>query len=409
MMDYIYTSPTPYHACENLGELLKDKGFKEIRREEPMNLKDDCYYMIEEGSLIAFRLGEGSGFNIIGSHSDSPCFRIKDNPSMNKEGLKVLNVEPYGGIILRTWLDRNLSIAGRVVLKDFIIKNFNIDKDLMLIPSLAIHMDREVNKEGEIKPQSQMLPIYGTYREEEDFKELIAKEMGLKSKDILSYDILLYDRERGKIWGEENEFFSIARIDNLSMAYLSVKALIDEKKSDKTQVVIINDHEEIGSRTMTGADSLLVRDLLERIAINQGLSREEFLSSLAKSFLISADGAHAVHPNYVDIADPTNRPQLNQGPVVKVSANKSYSTIAKTHAKFLKIAESAGVKTQTFYNHSDRKGGSTIGSITESITSIPTIDVGVPMLAMHSIRETGGVFDIEGMLKIFKEFFKGEK
>ncbi len=412
LLSFIDNSQTAYQATEREAELLDKADFTEILPEEHWDLcEGKSYYTKVDGTaLIAFRTGHKPGFNIIGSHNDSPCFRVKDNASVNKEGLSLLNVEPYGGAIFRTWLDRPLSIAGRVILKgknEVIRKNFNIDRDLMIIPSLAIHMDREVNKEGTIKPQKIMLPIYGTAGEKEPaFYKLISKELNLNEEDILGTDAFLYTREKGTIFGENEEFFSVGRIDNLAMAHASLVSLIESEAGEKTNIVAITNNEEVGSQTLSGADSFLIRDALERISLALGFERADFLLALKRSFVISADGAHAVHPAHPDVCDPTNRPKLNEGPVIKFSAGKSYSTVAETAAKFSLLAKKASVKIQSFYNHSDRRGGSTIGPMTESMTGIPTVDVGNAMLGMHSARETAGVKDHEAIIKIFKEFYK---
>lgn len=417
LMNFIDQSPTAYQATENEAQYLDAQGFTEIKRSDEWSLKagDKKYVRVGDAALIAFRLGEGktSPFHILGSHSDSPSLRLKASPEMRKEGLKSLNVEVYGGPIFRTWLDRPLSIAGRVIIRDQDrVKSLlvNIDKDLLTIPSLAIHMDRQVNSEGEIKPQKTLIPIYGIENNEKEEKEegilaYIASYMDLDLDSIIDFDLHLYAREKGSFIGDKEEFFSIGRIDNLAMAHAQLKALGEAEHAEFHQLVVVNDNEEIGSSTLRGADSALLRDTLQRIVFALGGDPEDFYQVLAKSFIISADQAHAAHPNYPEVADPTNRPRINQGPVIKLAANKSYNTDAESAARLRILAESLDVPLQTFHNHSDRRGGSTIGPLTEKWTTIQGVDIGNPMLAMHSVRELAGVQDHAYMVKLLKGFF----
>lgn len=415
LMKYIDASPTAYQATEVQKNLLFENNFEELDRATPWTLNpgDKRFLILGDAGIIAFIVGEDkfAPFHILGAHSDSPSLRLKENPEMKKEGYRLLNVEPYGGLIARTWLDRPLSIAGRLILADenggLQTKLVNIDRDLLIIPSLAIHQDREVNSSGEIKPQKTLIPIYGLAGEESpDILDIIAKEANVDKDDILDFDLHLYSREKGTFIGQDEEFYSIGRIDNLGMAFAELTALTEAEASQAHKLVVINDNEEIGSSTLRGADSAFLRDVLHRIVLSLGGSEEDFLISLASSFLISGDQAHSVHPNYPEVADPTNRPKINQGPVIKISANKSYNTDAQSAARFRLLANAAGVSVQTFHNHSDRRGGSTIGPLTEKWTTIPGVDVGNPMLAMHSVRELAGVKDHGDMIKVMKEFFK---
>ena len=416
LMDMIDQSPTAYQAVDREIELLESAGFTELKREDAWTLKAGGQYYIQLGdsALIGFRLGpdKEAPLHILGAHNDSPSLRIKSKPDMAREGLKTLNVEPYGGLIFRTWLDRPLSIAGRLILRgeegEVISRKINIDKDLLIIPSLAIHQDRNVNSEGAIQPQKMIIPIYGILAEEKNrgILSYIADQFDLDREKILDFDLQLYAREKGCFLGDDEEFFSIGRIDDLAMAYAELTALVESTPSTVHQLVVINDNEEVGSGTLRGADSALLRDILFRIIQALGGNAEDCYRILAKSFIISADQAHAAHPNFPEMADPTNRPRINQGPVIKLAANKSYNTDAVSAARFRLLAEKAGVSVQTFHNHSDRRGGSTIGPLTERWTTIPGVDVGNPMLAMHSVRELAGVKDHVAMIKIMKEFFK---
>lgn len=414
LLTQIDASPTVFQAVETQVAYLKEHGFTELKREDRWELSpgDSRYIVVGDAAVLAFRVGKNqhAAFHIAGAHSDSPSYRLKANPDQVKEGMLQLNVEPYGGIIHRTWLDRPLSVAGRLILKKdggLEKKNLVIDKDLLIIPSVAAHMDREVNDKGEIKPQKTMTPVYGLSSgdTEADFLCLVAEEAGVSRDAILEYDLYLYAREKGCLLGANEAFFSVGRIDDLAMAYAALTALAETEAGSAHQMVVINDNEEIGSGTLRGADSFLLRDVLRRITFALGGDEEDFLTTLAKSFLISCDQAHAVHPNYGEVADPTNRPRINEGPVIKMAANKSYNTDAESAARFRLLAEKAGVPVQTFHNHSDRRGGSTIGPITERWTTIPGVDVGNPMLSMHSVRELAGVEDHYSMLKILKVFF----
>lgn len=414
LLTQIDASPTAFQAVETQVAYLAEHGFTELKREDRWELSpgDARYVVVGDAAVIAFRVGKdkNAAFHIAGAHNDSPSYRLKANPDQVKEGMLQLNVEPYGGMMHRTWLDRPLSVAGRLILKKdggIEKKNIVIDRDLLIIPSVAAHMDREVNKQGEINPQKTMTPVYGLQSgdDDADFLSLVAKEAGVDRDVILDYDLHLYVREKGSFVGADEEFFSVGRIDDLAMAYASLTALAESKAGSAHQVAVINDNEEIGSGTLRGADSFLLRDVLRRITFALGGDEEDFLTTLAKSFLISCDQAHAVHPNYGEVADPTNRPRVNEGPVIKMAANKSYNTDAESAARFRLLAEKAGVPVQTFHNHSDRRGGSTIGPITERWTTIPGVDVGNAMLAMHSARELAGVEDHYSILKILKEFY----
>ncbi len=415
LLKYIDASPTAYQAVEVQKKLLKEKGFEEIDRGQAWALEpgDKCFLVLGDAGIIAFIVGKEktAPFHILGAHSDSPSLRLKENPTMKKEGYSLLNVEPYGGLIARTWLDRPLSVAGRLIVSTDDDKPksklVDIDRSLLIIPSLAIHQDREVNAKGEIKPQKTLIPILGLAGDDQvDILSIAAEAAGVNKEDIVDFDLHLYAREKGTFVGNEEEFFSVGRIDNLGMAFAELTALVEAKASDSHKLVVINDNEEIGSSTLRGADSASLRDVLHRIVLALGGSEEDFLISLANSFLISGDQAHAVHPNYPEVADPTNRPRMNHGPVIKISANKSYNTDAMSAARFRLLAKAAGVSVQTFHNHSDRRGGSTIGPLTEKWTTIPGVDVGNPMLSMHSVRELAGVKDHGDMIKVMKEFFK---
>ena len=417
LIEFLHKGASSYQAVELMAEELKAAGYREIKGETNWTLKegDKIYYIKNGSSIFAVDLGEGTfenGFRLIGSHSDSPSFRIKPNSEMRCEGFVKLNTEVYGGPILNTWFDRPLSVAGRVALKSDdimapVLRNINIARPILYIPNPAIHMNRDVNKGVELNKQTQVLPIIAleeTPGEEKLFLNLIAKELDVQAKDILDFELYLYETAKGEIIGLNEEFISSKRMDNLAMAHASLKALT-ETQGRGIRVAAVYDNEEVGSKTKQGAGSPTLANLLERIVLALGGSRADYLETLEKSFLISADLAHAVHPNFAEFADPTNRPKINQGPVIKIAANQSYTSDAQSTAVFKSICEKAGVPCQVFVNRSDKSGGSTIGPISSSMLPIRSVDIGTPILGMHSIREFGGVDDHNFVYQAFKVFY----
>jgi len=429
LMDFVDKSPSMYHAIDNLSSMLEKAGFHKLELRDVFNLKAGSSYFVETNgsSIIAWRMGRSikKGFRIIGSHSDSPTFKIKPSPELVvKNHFLKLNTEGYGGAILSTWFDRPLSIGGRLTLKsdDILnpkIKLINIDKNLLIIPNIAIHMNREVNDGYKYNKQKDTLPLLAIVGGKECnkssyFLDILAHYAGVAKDDILAYDLYLYDRCKGAFVGDKDEFFSLPKIDNLGMAYPSIKALIESKNEEFTQLSCVFDNEEVGSSTAAGAGSPFLRDTLKRIVIssakNEALSSdpfEVFQEAMASSFLISADQAHGLHPNYEEKNDITNFPLMNKGPVIKVAGAMSYMSDAVSIGIFKSICEKAGVPYQTFCNRSDMRGGSTIGPITMGNLNIRCVDIGNPILSMHSIRELGGSEDQEYIEKVFSQFYKG--
>ncbi len=413
LLEFINSSPISYYAVENLKGILKGKEFVELKANEKWKLKigGKYFYTTNDSSIIAFSIGEDtSRFNVIGSHSDSPGFRIKSKPIIKRGSMALLNTEIYGGPIVNTWLDRPLGIAGRVVVKSNdpfkpIVKLVDFNRDLLIIPNLAIHMNREINKGVELNPQIHTLPVISTDEEiEEDyFEKLLAYTFSVDEKEILDYDLYLYDRNPGCFIGAKEEFISVGRLDNLAMAYLSVAAL---DLGSGINLAIITDNEEVGSSTIQGANSPMIESTFERIFMALGKSREELYIAYDNSTMLSADMAHGIHPNYLEMADPTNRPELGKGPVIKYAANKAYTSDGISASIFKGLCEKSGVPCQTFYNRSDKKGGSTIGPITSGRVPIKGVDIGCAMLSMHSIRELAHTDDMEYMYKVFKEFYR---
>ncbi len=417
LLDFIEQSPSPFHVIQNLSKLLADNGFIQLKEEEKWNITPGSKYFVtrNSSSIISFVVPEKDyeGFNIAASHSDSPSFKIKENPEIKSEGCVKLNVEKYGGMLCAPWYDRPLSVAGRVITKQsfqdgtVVLKQtlVNIDKDLLMIPNLAIHMNRDANTGIKYNVQSDMLPVL-SLNQDISLLNLIADKYGLKREDIISHDLFLYNRVKGSIWGGEDEFVSSTKLDDLECAWTTIKAFIAADNSKKVMVHCVFDNEEVGSETRQGAASTFLHDTLVRINHAMGKSEEDYLTSLAKSFMVSADNAHAVHPNYSSIADPVNKPKINSGIVIKFNAAQKYTSDAFTSALFKSICSNTNVPYQIFTNNSNVAGGSTLGNISNTQVSIPAVDIGLAQWAMHSPYETAGVKDIEYMYKAVKEFYK---
>ncbi len=421
LIDFIYESPSAFHAAESVKNMLKDNGFNELKEEDRWNLQNEGKYYVtkNDSAVFAFVVGKGNpadkGFKLIGAHTDSPCFRIKPNPEMTSENTYVkLNTEVYGGPILNTWLDRPLAIAGRVTLKgenalNPVTRLVNINRPILIIPNLAIHMNREVNKGVELNRQKDTLPMLGLINEELEkgsyLLNTVAAELQLSKEEILDFDLFLYEFEKGSIIGLNNEFISSGRLDDLAMVHAGIKSLISAEVSEATNLMACFDNEEVGSSTKQGADSEVLSNLLERIVLSLGGDREDFFRAISRSFMISADLAHAVHPNSGEKAEPINRPVINKGPVIYLAANQSYTTDSNSAAVYEQICKMAGVPIQRYVNRSDTPGGSTIGPISSTHLAIRSVDMGTPILAMHSIRELGGVADHSYVLKSFEQFY----
>ncbi len=422
LIDFIHASPSAFHAAKNVEEALAEEGFKRINPEDKWDLKKEGkYYTSKNNSaIIAFVIGKGEieeeGFKLIGAHTDAPTFRIKADPEMTVEGKYLkLNTEVYGGPILNTWFDRPLSIAGRINLKT---KNLlkpkelliDMEKPITIIPNLAIHMNRKVNEGIKLNPQINTLPLLSNISDEFEkdnfLVKLIAKKMGIKVEDILDFELFLYEVEKGSLVGLNEEFISVGKLDDLAMVHAGLHGLIDSKVANATNVLVCFDNEEVGSGTKQGAASPMLRSVLERIVLAMGKDKEDYYRALSNSFLISADQAHGLHPNYTEKQDPTSRPVVNGGPAIKTAANQAYTTDSFSSSVYEGICKSIGVPVQKFVNRSDERGGSTIGPISSSQLDISSVDIGNPILGMHSIRELGGVLDHYYTYKSFKEFYR---
>lgn len=418
IMNFIEKSPVCFQAVENISDILESKGYRRLCESEAWDLKpgEKCFVVRNNSSIIGFRLPESipGSFMIIASHSDSPTFKIKPNPEIVVENKYIkLNVEKYGGMICSSWLDKPLSVAGRIVVKsDSGVKTkcVNIDRDLLAVPSLAIHMNREVNDGYKFNPQKDMLPLLGENHDgNKSFLGMIADEAEVMAEDILGTDLFLYNRMKGSIWGRDSEYFSCPRIDNLESAYLSLKALLGSEPTGAVQMLCVFDNEEVGSGTKQGAKSTFLYDTVMRIAEDLGCSNYSKLQKiLSSSFMVSADNGHAVHPNYTEMSCPTNRPYMNGGVLIKYNAQQKYTTDAVSEGIFKRICENAGAEYQEYVNRSDILGGSTLGNLSGEHVSINTVDVGAAQLAMHSAYETAGVNDTGCIYKSFKEFYNSE-
>jgi aspartyl aminopeptidase len=421
LIDFIYESPTAFHTVESVKKILVNSGFYELKEENKWQLvQGEKYFVTKNGSaIICFIVGTGEiescGFKIIGAHTDSPTFRIKPSPEMCSENSYIkLNTEVYGGPILNTWMDRPLSLAGRVVLKgensfNPVIRLININRPILIIPNLAIHMNRNVNSGVELNRQKDMLPlitmINDKFEKNQYLLKALADELKVEINSILDFDLYLYEYEKGTIMGLNNEFISSSRLDDLSMVHAGIKALASVESNKATNVMVCFDNEEVGSSTKQGAESIMLTSILERITLCLGKNREDYFRALSKSFVISADLAHAVHPNLGEKYDPVNRPIINKGPVIKVSAAQSYTSDALSAAIYEEICTNVSVPVQRFVNRSDERGGSTIGPILSRHLDITSVDIGTPILAMHSIRELGGVMDQYYVTKSFIKFY----
>lgn len=413
LIHFIAKSPSTFHAVRGIKAALLYAGFTEIREEDAWQIeKGGKYVVTRNGSaLMAFTVPQegAEAFHITASHCDSPTFKIKEDPEIADGPYVKLNVEGYGGMIMSTWLDRPLSVAGRLLVTEnghLAEKLVAIDGTMLVIPSVAIHMDRSVNQHKEWKVQKDMLPLYGMTGAKTPFMDVIAAAAKVKAEDILAHDLILYSRVPGTIWGEEREFISSPKLDDLQCAFACFRGFTQGQKEKYISVYALFDNEEVGSATSQGAGSTFLANTLERLARSLGYSYDETMAMIARSFMISADNAHSVHPNHPEYADPVNRPVINGGIVIKYSAAQKYATNAFSAAYFKKLCKDHDIPTQTFTNHSDNPGGSTLGNISNTVIAMPTVDIGLPQLAMHSSYETAGVKDTAYLVDAVTKFYE---
>lgn len=422
LIEFIHQSPTNFHAVANASRMLAAHGFCQLSQGEAWHIEKGGKYFVtqNQSALFAFEAGTGEvadGMKLVCAHCDSPTFRIKPNAEMPVAGKYLkLNTEVYGGPILYTWFDRPLSMAGRVMLRSQDplrpeSRLVNFDRPMLVIPHLAIHFNRAVNEQGNpLSKQKDLLPVVAmindTLEKDNYLLRLVAAELGVQPEEILDFDLTLYEYTPGCLLGANEEFISCGKLDDLAMAYAGLRALLDSRPSSRTKVLALFDNEEVGSGTKQGAGSPVLRTILERMVYALGGSAEDFFRAVHNSFLISADMAHAFHPNYVERHDPTNHPVLNGGPVIKFNANQKYVTDADSAAVFTTICRLAGVPCQQFVNHSDMAGGSTLGHVLLSQMEMRGVDIGNPMWGMHSVRETAGVQDQAYVTRAFTTFYE---
>ena len=423
LLDFLDASPVNFLAAQNIATELEKAGYRKLDPREPIgNVKagDKLYVTKNDSSVYAFHIGRQpmaeAGFRMICAHCDSPTFRIKPNAEMLCEGgIVKLNTEVYGGPIMSTWFDRPLTIAGRVIVRGQDALNpqtllLHVKRPLLQISNLAIHFNRQVNDGVKLSKQKDMLPILGIINDELEkgnlLMNIICSELSIKPEQVLDFDLYLADATPACTFGVHDEFLSSGRLDDLSMCFAGLEAMIDTDTADATKVLAIFDNEETGSQTKQGAGSPFLAMMLQRIALAQSGSAEAWYQAIERAFMISADNAHAWHPNYSEKYDPTNHPVLGGGPVIKFNAAQKYASDAVSAAVFAEICREAGVPCQRFVNHSDVAGGSTLGNILASSIPLRGVDMGNAILAMHSCRETGSVADHLYTVKAFTQFFK---
>jgi aspartyl aminopeptidase len=418
MLAFIDASPTPYHAAANVARQLREDGFHELNESEPWTLApgDRRYLVRDAGTIIAFAVGSRSpaesGFRILGAHTDSPNLRVKPRPAVHKRGYLQLGVDIYGGVLLSTWLDRDLSIAGRVMVRDakgsLTSRLVDLRRPVARVSNLAIHLNRKVNEGLVLNKQKHMVPVIGIDRAEFRIQAELAAQIDAEPDAILGYDLCLYDTAKGALGGLDEEFVMSARLDNLASCHAAVEALSGVPDGlEATAVIVLYDHEECGSRSAVGAASSILRDVLGRIAVAYPEGQvQAFPRAMASSLLVSADMAHAVHPNYSDKHDDQHAPELNRGLVIKTNANQSYATSGRTAAIFEALCREVGYQPQHFVARSDMPCGSTIGPITAAQLGVQTVDVGAPQLSMHSCREVAGSLDTYLAAQTYQQLFR---
>nr|WP_298056477.1 M18 family aminopeptidase [uncultured Lachnoanaerobaculum sp.] len=412
LMNFLDSSVTMFHAINECEKVLKDSGYIYLPENEKWNIRAGKYYTKRNSSsLIAFDIANGDyHFQISAAHSDSPTFKLKDRPIIESNGYLKLNVEAYGGMIDATWLDKPLTLAGRVMVDTgcgIEMRLLYIDKDLLIIPNVPIHFNREINRGFAFNNQVDMLPVFSAGNlSEADFDKMLAKELGVKPEAILAKDLYLVNRQKAAVIGYDNELISSGRLDDLECVYTSLLGFIEATNNDHINVFVVFDNEEVGSVTKQGAMSTFLVSTLNRINKALGKSDEDYYRAIAKSMLISCDNAHAIHPNHPELFDVKNRPILNKGIAIKESANQKYTTDAFSRAVLKKILDNKNIPYQTFANRSDIIGGSTLGNLSNTVVSMNAVDIGLPQLAMHSAYETAGAKDVEYAIEALRAFFE---
>ena len=410
LINFLNASPTPFHATHNMAVILTENGFNELRETNKWNTPAGKYFVTrDDSSIVAFIIGsnllEDTGIRMVGAHTDSPCLKVKPQPERKSEGYQQLGVEVYGGVLLNPWFDRDLSLAGRVTFKTS--KNqvkstlVNLERPIAIIPSLAIHLDREANKDRTINPETDLPPIL--LNENETFS--LANVLGdaAQGGEILATDLYFYDTNPAQVIGIEEDFLASARLDNLLSCFTGLKSLLEADDS-VSSLLVCNDHEEVGSASSSGAGGTFLKDVLARITPNEASK----IRTVSNSLLISTDNAHGVHPNYPTKHETNHGPILNKGPAIKFNANQRYATNSETAGYFKALCQSLGIECQEFVNRADMACGSTLGPITAKEIGVRTLDVGVPTFAMHSIRELAGTLDAFNLYRALSVFYKDQ-
>ena len=417
LFTFIQNSPSPYHAVASAASMLESHGFQPLREQDAWALEYGGRYYVtrNQSSLAAFCLPKAAhagnpSFHIIASHSDSPSFKLKENGEMTVENRYTrLNVERYGGSILAPWFDSPLSLAGRVLTEEnghIESRLVNLDQDLAMIVNLAIHMNRGINDGYKYSIQTDMLPLIGGCQPPVSVRAMAASSLNLAESAILTMDLFLYNRMEGRIWGASREFIGAPRLDDLQCAFASFRAISGQVHPDLIPMAVMFDNEEVGSQSRQGACSTFLKDVMRRISLSLNLTEEGYLRALSRSFMVSADNGHALHPNYPAKSDPGNHPYLNGGVMIKYAANQKYTSDGISSAIFRAICRQEQIPTQVFFNHSDVPGGSTLGNLSASQISIPSVDIGAPLLGMHSPYETGGAEDTLSLVAAMEAFLK---
>lgn len=406
LISFIESSPSAYHTVDTVSRILLSAGAVKLAEGNAAPLEEGGLYFTVRGgsSLIAFRYhAAAAGFRISAAHTDSPAFRVKMTAERAAAAYGGLEVEKYGGMIYSTWFDRPLSVAGRVLVRTaegLSVRLCNIDRDLLVIPSVAIHMNRTVNDGYKYNPAADLLPLFSADAPKGDFLSAVAAAVGAKTEDIVSHDLFLYNRERGRAVGDAGEFLLSPRLDDLACVYACLRGFLDGAGDGTTVPVLALFHnEEVGSDTKQGAGSTFLADTLRRIG------GERTAAMLADAFMVSADNAHAKHPNHPELCDPDHAPLLGRGVAVKFNASERYATDGFSDAVFREVCTRAGVPTQTYYNRADMPGGSTLGSISDTKVSVPTVDIGIPQLAMHSATELCAAADVDGTVAAMTAYY----
>ncbi len=417
LLKFLNSAPTPFQSVDELEKMLAAAGAEKLDEGDEWNVeRGKLYYMTKRGTQIAaFKIGgepKDIGFRIGAAHEDSPGFRIKSVPSKVDFGIERISVELYGGLIVHGWLDRPLAFAGRVMVKEngaAKAVNINVKRPVLIIPSAAIHVERGVNDGAKFNPQTQLCPFFAQSGDgKTHFVDFIAKEAGCAPDDVLSFELAPYEAYPGCFVGENEEFMSVARLDDAAMSHAVIKGVIEAKNAPSCDIAVAFDHEECGSNSDRGARSNTIEQIIDRVCEKLGYGTEEKYRALAKSVIFSADMAHATHPAYLDKAEPTMPVYLNKGPVLKIATGQSYACSAESSAFFKLICEKNKIPYQVFNNRSDVRGGGTIGPMMSATYGIMTVDIGNPMLSMHSVRELGGVDDAYYMTKLFAAFYEGK-